>query len=206
MHAPTVENLEALERVARYFIGHGRLVQEFVRQVEEPSHVVVFTNSDHAGCLKTRKGTSSSYGSHMLRSTSTTQGVVALSSGESEFYNLVKGTSAGLGAVSMLKELGVDNCNKTKIDNAVLEVRVDASAGRGIAVRRGAGRIRHIATPTIVGTQAHARRHSQNHENPWSLETGRSWNLKKSHPEVFTVDNACEVDTQSETEMESQQY
>ena len=28
----------------------------------------------------------------------------------------------------------------------------------------------------------------------------------KSHPDVFTVDNACEVDTQSETEMESEQY
>ena len=27
----------------------------------------------------------------------------------------------------------------------------------------------------------------------------------KSHPEVFTVDNACEVDTQSETELESEQ-
>ena len=65
-------------------IGHGRLVQEFVRQVEEPSHVVVFTDSDHAGCLKTRKSTSSSklfYGSHMLRSTNTTQRVVALSTG-----------------------------------------------------------------------------------------------------------------------------
>ena len=40
-------------RVARYLIGHGRLLQEFVRQIEESSHVVVFTDSDHAGCLKT---------------------------------------------------------------------------------------------------------------------------------------------------------
>ena len=84
----------------------------------------------------------------MLRSTSTTQGVIALSSEESEFYALVKGTS-GLGAVSMLKDLGVDISIITMIDKAVLEVRVDASAGRGIAVPRGAGRIRHIATPTL---------------------------------------------------------
>ena len=57
-----------------------------MRQVEEPSHVVVFTDSDHAGCLKTGKSTSSSklfYGSHFPRSTSTTQGVIALSLGES---------------------------------------------------------------------------------------------------------------------------
>ena len=59
-------------------VGGSMLVQEFVRQIEEPSHVVVFSDSDHAGCLTTRKSTSSSKlfcGSHMLRSTSTTQGV-----------------------------------------------------------------------------------------------------------------------------------
>ena len=114
--------------------------------------MVVFTDSDHAGCLKTRKSTSPStlfYGSRMLRSTSTTQGVISLSSGESEFYALLKGTSAGLGAVLMLKDLGVDIKKNTKIDKEVLEVRIDASAGRDIAVRRGAGRIRQIATPTL---------------------------------------------------------
>ena len=60
MQEPTVGNLEALKRVAMYFTGHGRSVQNFVRQVKEPSHVVVFTDSDHAGCLKTRINASSS--------------------------------------------------------------------------------------------------------------------------------------------------
>ena len=32
MQAPTVGNLEALKRVARYLIRHGRLIQELVRQ------------------------------------------------------------------------------------------------------------------------------------------------------------------------------
>ena len=32
------------------------------------------------------------------------------------------------------------------------------------------------ARSNIVGSEAHARRHSQNHENPWNLETGISWN------------------------------
>ena len=31
MQAPTVGHLEALKRVARYLIGHGRVIQEFVR-------------------------------------------------------------------------------------------------------------------------------------------------------------------------------
>ena len=56
---------------------------------------------------------------------------------------------AGRVAVSLLKDLGVDINKNTNIDKAVLEVRVDASAGRGIAVRRGARRIRHSATPTL---------------------------------------------------------
>ena len=99
----------------------------------------------------------------MLLSTSTTQGVIALSSGESEFHALVKGTSA---AVSMLEDLGVYISKNTKIDKAALEVRVDASAGRSTAVRRGAGGF----------VTLHARRHGQNHENPWNLEPRRSWN------------------------------
>ena len=49
----------------------------------------------------------------------------------------------------MLKDLGVDISRNTKIDQAVFEVRIDASAGRGIAARRGAGIIRHIAAPTL---------------------------------------------------------
>ena len=94
MQAPTVGNLDALKRVTRHLIGHGRLVQEFVRQVEEPSHVVMFTDSDHASCLKKCNSKSLSKpfsGSHMLRSISTTQ-LIALSSGESEIHFLVERT------------------------------------------------------------------------------------------------------------------
>ena len=35
------------------------------------------------------------------------------------------------------------------IDSPSLEIRLDATAGRVIAIRRGAGRIRHVATPTL---------------------------------------------------------
>ena len=92
----------------------------------------------------------------MLKSTSTTQAVIALSSGESEFYGAVKATAAGLGLVSMMKDLGVtlpgSERNTTSSSGKripCIEVRMDASAGRGICMRRGAGRIRHIATPTL---------------------------------------------------------
>ena len=147
MQNPTVGDFEGLKRAARHLLKYGRLVQEFVRQSEEPQHLVVFTDSDHAGCLRTRKGTSSFkivYGQHLLRSASSTQAVISLSSGESEFYSLVKGVAAGLGALAMLRDLGVELTG-----DATIEVKVDATAGRGVAMRRGAGRTRHIATPTL---------------------------------------------------------
>ena len=35
------------------------------------------------------------------------------------------------------------------VDSPSLEIKLDATAVRAIAMRRGAGRIRHIATPTL---------------------------------------------------------
>ena len=42
--------------------------------------------------------------------------------------------------------------------------------------------------------------------NPTSIREIEVQEITKSHPEVFTVDNACKVDTQLKTEMESEQY
>ena len=97
MQAPTVGQLEVQKKSRQRLAWTWTIGSGIRAKIEEPSHVVVFTDADHAGCLKC--------GSHMLRSTSTTQGVSSLSSAESEFYALVKGTSAGLGAVSMLEDL-----------------------------------------------------------------------------------------------------
>ena len=71
----------------------------------------------------------------------------SLSSGESEFHALLKGTRDA-GAVSMISDLVVDVSENRKIGRAVLDVRIGASAGQGIAVR--VGRIREFATPTVV--------------------------------------------------------
>ena len=75
------------------------------------------------------------WGSHPLKSWSTTQGVIALSSGDAEYYGMVRGGSVALGVKAILRDLGIEG--KAKI-------KTDASAAKGIASRKGLGKIRHI--------------------------------------------------------------
>ena len=74
-------------------------------------------------------------GEHIIKGWSVTQGVIALSSGEAEFYGIVKGSSVGMGVQSVLGDLGV---------RLRLQVLTDSSAAKGIASRRGLGKVRHI--------------------------------------------------------------
>ena len=62
------------------------------------------------------------------------QAVVAFSSGEAEYYALVKGASEGIGLQGISKELGL---------NLGIIISTDASAAKGIASRRGFGKIKH---------------------------------------------------------------
>ena len=144
MQNPCHHDWENLKKAVRYVLGARRLVQRFTRQ-PAISEVKIFSDSDHAGCLKTRKSTSSTYaflGDHLVRSSSTTQQVVSLSSGESEFYAAVKGASVGIGLKALLEELGVEIKKPVRLI-------LDATAGIGMASRRGAGRIRHIHAPSL---------------------------------------------------------
>ena len=75
------------------------------------------------------------YGSHCLKSWSVTQSVVSLSSGEAEYYAMVKGGSVALGFQAMIGELG---------EKLGIELKCDASAAVGMVMRRGLGRVRHI--------------------------------------------------------------
>ena len=108
MQSPTPWDLKQLKRACRYMLGAGRIAQRFKWQAM-PDELEVFSDSDHAGCLRARKSTSCAtafFGQHKVRNTSTTQGVVALSSGESEFCSAVKAASIGLGRIALLRDMG----------------------------------------------------------------------------------------------------
>ena len=142
MSVPTVQSTERLKHLARYLVGRPRLIQRMRRQ-RSPEAAVAKSDSDHAGCLKTRRSTSCSvllHGDHCIKLTSTTQVPIALSSGESEFYALVKTACQLLGLRQLLNDLG-------RPLGCILYG--DASASRGMASRRGAGKIRHIETQAL---------------------------------------------------------
>ena len=69
--------------------------------------LVVWVDTDYAGCKKTRKSTSGGVamlGTHLIKGWSVTQAVIALSSGEAEYYGIVKSSSVGLGVRSVLSD------------------------------------------------------------------------------------------------------
>ena len=99
MSNPNWADIENLFRLARYLKDRTRSLTMFQYE-QNPFELQVSVDTDFAGCGRTRKSTSGGvamFGSHLLKTWSSTQNVVALSSGEAEFYGLVKGASQGLG-------------------------------------------------------------------------------------------------------------
>ena len=133
--------MAALKRFGRYLLGRPRLVFRYVFQSADT--VDCYSDTDWAGCPKTRKSTSGGVillGSHILKTYSSTQPTISLSSGEAEFYGVVKGSGAALGQQSLFADLGI-----------ALQVRVwtDSSAAIGICSRQGLGKLRHIDTQAL---------------------------------------------------------
>eukprot|EP00974_Lingulodinium_polyedra_P094865 9194095-Lingulodinium_polyedra.AAC.1 len=65
------------------------------------------------------------------------QAVIALSSGEAEYYSLVSLISEVLGIVAIAADWNLDYR---------LCANMDATAGMGIAGRRGLGKLKHVHT------------------------------------------------------------
>ena len=79
-------------------------------------------------------------GQHLIKSWSTTQVPISLSSGEAEFYGVVKASSVALGYQAMMEDLGL---------RMAVRVWTDSTATMGICGRRGLGKLRHIDTQCL---------------------------------------------------------
>ncbi len=137
MSCPDARDCQSLKRLGRYLLKRERAVSHFCYQ-SCPEHWSIWVDSDWASCHRTRKSTSGGmvmFGNHALKSWSTTQQVIALSSGEAEYYSMVRGGSMGLGINAIASDLGL---------SFKVIVKTDASAAQGIASRKGLGKVRHI--------------------------------------------------------------
>ncbi len=137
MARPTTADWSLLKRLARYLVVALRSVTHYYWQTR-PSTVDTHVDSDWAGCKHTARSTSGGaarLGWHVVKTWSSTQATVALSSGEAELYSLVKGAAQTLGLISLARDFGIQ-----------LEGRVhtDASAALGIVSRQGLGKVRHL--------------------------------------------------------------
>ena len=136
MSRPTDAAMGALKRLARFLRARPRLVFNF--EFQSATGLEVYTDTDWAGCPRTRKSTSGGcamVGSHLIKAWSATQASIALSSGDAEFYGVVRGVGIGLGLQALHHDLGIE-----------LPIRAwtDSSAALGIGGRQGLGRLRHL--------------------------------------------------------------
>ena len=105
MSEPTNLSWQAVKLIGRYTSGNKRLVYVFGWQ-----HIDCIDghcDTDWAGCLRTRKSTSGGaimLGAHTIRTYSSTQQSISLSSGEAEYYGLAKGAAAALGQQALMSD------------------------------------------------------------------------------------------------------
>ncbi len=151
MSSPRQSDWTLLKRMGRYLVGAPRAVFKYFWQ-QAPRLLDVFVDSDWAGCKGSCRSTSGGamkIGYHTLKTWSTTQAVVALSSGEAELYALTKGASNALGMVSLAEDFGVE---------MNIKIHTDASAAVGIVHRQGVGKLRHVKVAQCLSTKYPARR------------------------------------------------
>ena len=77
----------------------------------------------------------------MIKAWSATQKVIALSSGEAEYYGLVKGASMAKGTQAIMMDMGLNMKIRSMGHDTI---HTDSSAAKGIATRKGLGKVRHI--------------------------------------------------------------
>ena len=139
MSSPKEGDMGLFRRLAKYLIGAPRAIYAYVWQ-SDTARLEAYVDSDWAGCKGSRRSTSGGAlcrGQHLLKSWSTTQATIALSSAEAELYSLVKGAAQTLGMMALGRDLGV---------SLEATVNTDASAALGIIQRQGLGKLRHIST------------------------------------------------------------
>ena len=139
MHEPKESDFQDLKRLVRFLKGKPRVLLKFGRQ-KFADTIHMYVDSDFAGCLLTRRSTSglvATFGRHTVKASSTLQSTISLSSGEAEYYSIVRGVSIGISLQEILRGWGLQ---------PKLKMHTDSSAALGTCNRQGLGRSRHVQT------------------------------------------------------------
>ena len=138
MARPTQRDWRKLRKLCRYLRGRPRLVQKVEIEGCMDGLLHVYVDSDWAGCRESRKSSSGGalvWSGCCLKTWSTTQNVVALSSGEAEYYAALKGAREAMGMQAVCEDIGI---------NVKIVLHTDSSACLGICGRAGIGKIKHM--------------------------------------------------------------
>ena len=154
MSEPKVVHQLQVVRVARYVLQHLGETLLFNYQAD-PKTLYVYTDTDWAADELTRKSVSGiveRYGSHMLDCSVAKQSLVAFSSGEAEFYGIVRAVATSKQTSQILERIGMQ-----------LEVTIasDSSAARRICTRTGSGKARHLSVKELWIQEAYRRKEFQ---------------------------------------------
>ena len=149
--APTFEDWKAMLRILRYVRGTSQfaLHLEPNNQISQTEvQISACADSDWAGCHATRRSTSGGtlcLDDVVVHHWSRTQPVVALSSGEAEYYSLSSASVECLHLQNLLRELGYSTVSKLKQNRDSFDVYTDSNAARSMAVGGSApSRAKHI--------------------------------------------------------------
>ena len=143
MSKPTERAWDILKYLVQYLLGridHGLLMKIEENYTSNNVDLLVYSDSDWAGHKGSRKSASSCFvkvDGTLLHSSSRTQGIIALSSGEAECYAAVSSSCDGI----YLKRC-LEFCSGLEV---TLKLLLDSSSARQILARSGVGRIRHLS-------------------------------------------------------------
>ena len=145
MAKPQEGTVPLVKRCVRYIKRHprGGLVVPRGRP-DDDMELETYTDSDWAGDIDTRRSTSGGvvlFRGAVLTHWSKVQSNVALSSGEAELNAAVKGLSETIGLLNLISEIW------SVVPTSRLYV--DASACKGMILRHGSGKVKHLSVKQL---------------------------------------------------------
>ena len=126
-----------MKHFLRYLLGRRCCAWKFDYQ-EWPGELVILTDADWASDSERRRSVDCVHiyhGGHLIEASTNAQQVVSLSTAESEFYRIVRGTASGIQLPEGFMQFGF---------SVRLRVLSDSSAARAMTARTGSGRAKHV--------------------------------------------------------------